>query len=45
VRVRAGENKVFSNFGINNSYFNSERDRVSDLLKQGTTNEIEFINY
>lgn len=47
LRVKPGEKdrKVFSNFGINNAYFNSEGDNVSRLFGEGKTNEVEFIDY
>lgn len=45
VRIRSGEKKVFCNFGINNGYFNSERNRAEDLLKVKNKNEVEFVNY
>lgn len=44
LRVRAGESKVFSNLGINNSYFNSEGSRAKDLFNVNQ-NEVEFIDY
>ena len=45
VRIRSGDKTVFCNLGINNSYFNSEKDRAADLLKVKGKNEVEFINY
>lgn len=44
LRVRAGEEKVFSNLGINNSYFNSEGWRAKDLLND-SSNEVRLIDY
>lgn len=44
LRVRAGEEKVFSNLGINNSYFNSEGWRAKDLLND-SNNEVRLIDY
>jgi len=34
IRIKTGENKVYSNFGISNSFFNSLDDKVSDLLNE-----------
>ena len=44
LRVRAGEEKVFSNLGINNSYFNSEGWRAKDLLND-SSNDVRLIDY
>ena len=32
IRIKVGENKVFSNFGISNSFFNHKNDKIFDLL-------------
>ena len=42
IRVKPGDKdrKVFSNFGVSNSYFNSEGDNVGKLLCQGKTTEV-----
>jgi len=47
IRVKPGDKdcKVFSNFGVSNSYFNNEGDTVDKLLCEGKTAEIETINY
>lgn len=47
IRLKPGqkERKVFSNFGISNSYFNSEGDNVSHLLCEDKINEVEVIDY
>jgi hypothetical protein len=45
VRVKSGENTLFSNFGIAASYFDNRRDRVDALLGEGAVNEVPFINY
>ena len=45
IRIKTGESKLFSNFGINSSYFNSKGDTVNILLNEGKKNEVEMINY
>ncbi len=32
IRIRSQENKVFSNFGIANGYFDNQRKKVEDLI-------------
>jgi hypothetical protein len=45
IRVKTGENVVFSNFGISNAFFHSKGDKVHDLLGEGVKNEVEILNY
>jgi hypothetical protein len=45
IRIRSGEDKVFSNFGIATSFYNNNRERVEALLGEGTVNEVKFNNY
>lgn len=46
VRLRSGQNKVFSNFAISNSYFNPRGKRVSDILGGSIQErELEFQYY
>jgi hypothetical protein len=45
VRVRTGEARVFSNFGIMSSYFDARKERVGSLLHDGSNNEVDVINY
>jgi hypothetical protein len=45
VRVRTGDDKVFSNFGIMSSFFDSRREKVNSLLQDGTNNEVDILNY
>lgn len=33
IRIKTGESKVFSNFGIMNSYYNHRQKKVSEFLK------------
>ena len=35
IRVKSGLNTVFSNFGINNSFFDSRGDKIDSLLNEG----------
>ena len=43
IRVKAGEKKVFSNFGINNAYFNSRGHKIDRFLNEGEKRETEFM--
>lgn len=45
IRLKSGESKIFSNFGINNAYFNNRGDKVNMMLGQGKINEVEIENY
>ena len=45
IRIKSGEKKIFSNFGINNAYFFSKGDNVNVLFGQGKQNEVEIIDY
>ena len=40
IRIKSGEKKLFSNFGINNSYFWSQGENVNMLFGQGKKNEV-----
>jgi hypothetical protein len=40
LRLRTQENKVFSNFGINTSYYANRGETVNTLLGEGTTREV-----
>ena len=35
IRIKTGEKKVFSNFGINNAYFNNRGDGINKFLCHG----------
>ncbi len=45
LRLKTQDNKVFSNFGVNNGYFNSRGEKVDCLLGSGTNREVEFEAY
>lgn len=45
IRVRIGYKTVFSNFGINNGFFNAGGRKVEDFLKEGDKREVEFVSY
>lgn len=45
IRIRNGEDKVFSNFGISNAFFDNKREKVDALLGEGIVNEVKFTNY
>jgi hypothetical protein len=32
IRIKFGEKKIFSNFGISNGYFDSRKKKINDLL-------------
>lgn len=40
IRIRHNENKVYSNFGVNNSYFMCRDHKVDALLCEGKKNEV-----
>ena len=40
IRVKAGEKKVFSNFGINNAFFNCKGKKVESFLCEGEKREV-----
>ena len=39
IRLKHGEQKVFSNFGINNAYYHSKGGCVDDLIGEGKDRE------
>ena len=45
LRLRFGDKKVYSNFGVANGYFLSKGDNVSNLLNEGRTNEVPLEAY
>ena len=45
VRIKSQEAKVFSNFGINNGYFNHEGNKVASFLGEGTDREVGLDSY
>ena len=45
IRIKQGENKVFSNFAIANGFFNPKGKTINDLLNHGKEREIKFITY
>jgi hypothetical protein len=45
IRIRATENRLFSNFAISNSYYNSRGKRVSDLLGGGISDRELNLEY
>ena len=45
IRIRHNENKIYSNFGVNNSYFMCRDHKVDALLCEGKKNEVEFVNF
>lgn len=45
LRLRQGELSLFSNFGINNGYYNSEGEKHMVLLGEGASHEQEIETY
>lgn len=45
LRVRSQEFKLFSNFGINNSYYYNYGQKVGSLLGEGQQNEVHLAEY
>lgn len=45
IRIKTGENKVFSNFGIMNSYYNHRLKKVSEFLRNESKREVELESY
>ena len=45
LRLKSQETKFFSNFGINNAYFNAEGCKVDAFLGEGTLRELNFEAY
>ena len=45
IKIRSGESKLLSNFGINNGFFNSKGGCVDDLLGEGKARETEIEGY
>ena len=45
IRLKYGEKKVFSNFGINSGNFLSRGDKVNVLFDKEKKNEVEIANY
>jgi hypothetical protein len=45
LRVKYGEDFIFSNFGIPNSYFNHMNRKVHEFLGEGNTREVKFETY
>lgn len=42
MRIRTGEKRVFSNFGISSSYYNNGGKRVNSFLNEGDQREVDF---
>lgn len=45
IRIRFGEDLVFSNFGILNSYYDNKRDRIDEFLGYENEREIMMKTY
>ena len=45
LRVKSGERRLYSNFGVNSAYFNSRGQSVNAMLGEGKTNDVELVNY
>ena len=45
LRVKVGDRKLFSNFGILNAFFDNGKDKVHQLLGEGNQNEVPTLNY
>ena len=42
LRLKSLEKKIFSNFGINNGYYNNRGEKVNVLLGSGELREVEL---
>ena len=45
VRLKSLDSKLFSNFGISNSFFDSRGDRVNELIGEGAEREVEMASF
>jgi len=45
MRIRMGDNKLFSNFGLNGGYFESRGDNVDIYIGSNTNRETYFVTY
>ena len=42
IRIKTGIKTLFSNFGVNNAFFNSRGQKVDRFLGEGEKREVEF---
>ena len=42
IRLKTQDKKLFSNFGVSNSFYNNRGEKVDTLLGSGTTREVEL---
>lgn len=42
MRLRAGQNIIFSNFGVSNSSYNYRGKKIGDFLNNGDKKEVTF---
>ena len=45
IRLKHGESKVFSNFGIANGFYNPQGSTVDDILGEGKEREVKIVGY
>ena len=45
IRIKINEDLVFSNFAINNAYYNNEKDGVNAILNNENKRESPIIGY
>ena len=45
LRLKHGEWKVFSNFGIANGFFNNEKETVNEILMAEGKREVDIVGY
>ena len=45
LRLRAGDSKLFSNFGSNNSFYQCQGESVNALIGEGKNREVKLKNY
>jgi len=45
MRIRMGDNKLFSNFGMNGGSFESRGDSVGSYIGSNTNRETKFVTY
>ena len=45
LRLKTGEKGVFSNFGVQNAFYNCSGEKVGTLLGAGTEREVDLLNY
>ena len=43
IRIKQGLKTVFSNFGVNNSFFDHKGAKIHDLFNEGEKREVEFV--